>query len=296
MRILQKKLFALILLVCLIASPFLIKLPAVRAQSTETFGNTSSSGLTYDALWFAPTSPLMLNNFTTPSDVDTITAVSCYMDGYPAPIDACAVIYSNNPSTNKPDAVLAQSGDTYVNDTGLTWIDFNTFYLPVSPDTTYWFGVFGSGDFNIVCANSNSWNTQLDYPSNTLSYDTPLSQQSVTSWWYSTLAMAIYVSYTSTSTPTPTDTPTPTASPTPTPTPTASATPTPSPSPDSVLPGYPFTLTSPSPALPTQSNQSSPSPTQSHLNSGILLLIIALIAVAVAITLALSRPRKHRKH
>ena len=215
----KKQLFALILLVCLAASLSLIKLPMVKAQSTETFGNTSSSGFTQDALWFAPTSPLMLNNFTTPNDVDIITAVSCYMDGYTAPIDACAVIYSNNPSTNEPDAVLAQSGDTYVNDTGLTWIDFNAFYLPVSPETTYWFGVFGSGDFSIVLANSNSWNTQLDYPSDTLSYDTPLNQQSVASWWYSTYAMAIYVSYTPTVLPTPTPTPIPTSSPTPNPSP-----------------------------------------------------------------------------
>jgi len=181
----------------------------VKAQGTETFGNTSVSGAgwtTDDALdWTNVAPPLIVENFTSPSDFGTDIKVSVYMEAFSGSIDAYGVIYSDN---NFPSVVLAQSSEiTGIGSSSYQWITF-TFDYTGSPNTPYWFGIYASGDFNLYIKELQSGTVSWEYDTNTNLVFGALTGQTI-DWiadqpYNQNWIMGIYVSYNAVSSSTPT--------------------------------------------------------------------------------------------
>jgi len=82
---------------------------------------------------------IFISNFTSPTDLGTITQISVYLAT--GGTSAKAVIYSNHDGV--PDALLTQSNDVTIDGTSGRWVNFDVSYTG-KPDTTYWLGILFS--------------------------------------------------------------------------------------------------------------------------------------------------------
>ena len=126
----------------------MVLVPKVKAQSTNIFGYDVTGSYYDDALDWSSVSPIILCNYTSPSDLGNITQMSVYMNATSGTVNASACIYSSS------FGFLASSSNVTVGNTP-SWVNF-TFNYVGSPNTVYWFGVFASGDFNFYWDGDNS--------------------------------------------------------------------------------------------------------------------------------------------
>ena len=186
---------------------------------SNIFGNYVVGQYGDDALNWDEYSPFMLSNFTTPSDMNTLTQLSAYIGSYPSgvsPINVKACVYTSTFGfvTSSPEMSVG----------GLSWYNF-TFDTPLSSNTEYWFGIFGSGDFWFQWSGDNSQSHVFAWTDSSLTYPTFPNPFNPAPSYSGNDMLSEYMTYT-TSTPSPTPTPSPAPSPTPTPSPSPTPTPT----------------------------------------------------------------------
>ncbi len=276
----------LVLILCLSFSALYV--PKLEAQSPNIFGYSVAGSYSDNALDFSSVSPIILCNYTSPSDLGTITQLSVYMNAVSDPVNASVCIY------NSSFGFLVSSTKVLVGNNP-DWVNFTLNYVG-SPNTVYWLGVFASGDFNFYWDGDNDATHVFTWTNDNLTFNN-LPDPFVPNPTYSgSDIVSIYATYAlaTSPTPTPTDTPTPTPTQSPTPTPTTTDTPTPTPTstssdptPTATFPPYSTptsTLTptvSPTPTLKT-STSTDPTVPEYPAQPLIITLIVSMIVVLAA--------------